>query len=220
MKLTNSLILLAMTMLISACGNKITIETEYSKATNFNDFKYYSWHQKPFKTEANDSAKTDTDAKSSKQPKEIDKLLDQNIRFMIDEQLAKAGMIKRESGQVDFLVHYTIGATNEVDVEQQKVYDTYATNYQTYSGGYGYSGRYYSGVGVGMTVQSSTREEMMVERYKEGIMSLDFHEPDSKELIWSATGEKRLAYETLEPAERDKLIEKMIGKLLAKFPPK
>lgn len=223
MKLTSSLILLAMAMLISACGEKITIETEYSKATNFNDFKYYSWHQKPFEVDAKDTAKSKENGEQSKQPKpptEIDKLLDQNIRFMIDEQLAKAGMIKKESGQVDFLVHYTIGATNEVNVEQQKVYDTYATNYQTYGGGYGYAGRYYSGVGVGMTVQSSTREEMMVDRYKEGVMSLDFHEPDSKKLIWSATGEKRLAYETLEPAERDKLIEKVIGKLLAKFPPK
>lgn len=209
-----------MIMLVSACSDKIKIATEYSKATNFNDFKYYSWHQKPFETEATDTAKTETTDKQSKPSKEIDKLLDQNIRFMIDKQLEKAGMIKKESGQVDFLVHYTIGATNEVNVEQQKVYDTYATNYQTYGGGYGYSGRYYSGVGVGMTVQSSTREEMMVDRYKEGVMSLDFHEPDTKELIWSATGEKRLAYEELEPAERDKLIEKMIGKLLAKFPPK
>ncbi len=217
MKLANSLTLLVMVTLISACGNKITVETEYSKATNFNDFKYYSWHQKPFEVEANDTSKKEA---TEKPPKEIDPLLDQNIRFMIDEQLAKAGMVKKENGQVDFLVHYTIGATNEVNVEQQKVYDTYATNYRSYGGGYGYAGRYYSGVGVGMTVQSSTREEMMVERYKEGVMSLDFHEPDSKELIWSATGEKRLAYESLEPAERDKLIEKMIGKLLAKFPPK
>lgn len=220
MKLTSSLILLAMAMLISACGEKITIETEYSKATNFNDFKYYSWHQKPFEADARDTANKEASDEQAKPPKEIDTLLDQNIRFMIDKQLAKAGMVKRESGQVDFLVHYTIGATNEVNVEQQKVYDTYATNYQTYGGGYGYAGRYYSGVGVGMTVQSSTREEMMVDRYKEGVMSLDFHEPDSKKLIWSATGEKRLAYETLELAERDKLIEKMIGKLLAKFPPK
>ena len=220
MKFTNSLILLTMVMLVSACSEKITIETEYSKATNFNDFKYYSWHQKAFKADAKETAKAEATGDQTKPPKEMDKLLDQNIRFMIDQQLAKQGMIKKESGQVDFLVHYNIAAKSEVDVEQQQVYDTYATNYQSYGGGYGYSGRYYSGVGVGMTVQSSTREEMMVDRYKEGVMSLDFHEPDSKELIWSATGEKRLAYEKLEPAERDKLIKKMIGKLLAKFPPK
>ena len=220
MKVINSLVLLAMAILVSACSDKITVETEYSKATNFNDFKYYSWHQKAFKADDKSTAKVEAKGDETKPPKEISKLLDQNIRFMIDQQLAKQGMIKKESGQVDFLVHYNIAANSEVDVEQQQVYDTYATNYQTYGGGYGYSGRYYSGVGVGMTVQSSTREEMMVDRYKEGVMSLDFHEPDSKELIWSATGEKRLDYDKLEPAERDKLIKKMISKLLAKFPPK
>lgn len=220
MKFLNSLVLLIMVMLVSACGEKITIQTEYSKATNFNDFKYYSWHQKAFKVDAKEAAKAEATGDQTKPPKEMDKLLDQNIRFMIDQQLAKQGMIKKESGQVDFLVHYNIAAKSEVNVEQQQVYDTYATNYQSYGGGYGYAGRYYSGVGVGMTVQSSTREEMMVDRYKEGVMSLDFHEPDTKELIWSATGETRLAYEKLEPTERDKLIKKVIGKLLAKFPPK
>ena len=208
MKLVNPIILLAMAVLISACGEKLTIETEYSKATNFNDFKYYSWHQTP--------PATGTD----KEEKQADKLLDQNIRFMIDQQLAKKGMIKKEQGPVDFLVNYQIAAKNEANVEEQRVYDTYATNFQTYGGGYGYAGRYYSGVGVGMTVESSTREELMVDRYKQGAMTLDFLEPDDKALIWSATGEKRLPYDELEAEERDKLIKKTIGKLLAKFPPK
>jgi len=215
LKFINSIAFLAVALLVSACTNKLSIETEYSKATNFNDFKYYRWHQKTETT-----AKTELEGDETKPPKEIDKLLDQNIRFMIDQQLAKKGMIKKEQGQVDFLVHYSGASKSAVNVEQQQVYDTYATNFQSYGGGYGYAGRYYSGVGVGMTVESSTREEMMVDRYREGTMTIDFLEPDDKELIWTATGEKRLPYDEPDTATRDKLIKKVIGKLLAKFPPK
>lgn len=229
MKLIYTTVLLALTLFISACSNEpLKVETEYSKATNFNDFKYYRWNEKANNAEtksdkAKDTAKAEVgsdQAEKIKSQKEANKLLDQNIRFMIDQQLAKQGMTKKEYGQVDFLVHYSGASNSAADVEQQQVYDTYATNLQTYGGGYGYAGHYYSGVGVGMTVQSSTREEMMVDRYREGVMSINFLEPDSKELIWTAKGEKRLPYDKPDSAERDKLIKDVINKLLANFPPK
>jgi hypothetical protein len=229
LKLINTTALLALTLFISACSsNKINIETEYSKATNFKDFKYYRWEQKAANPETKSDKAAETaqaelgsdQAEKIKSQKEAEKLLDQNIRFMIDQQLADKGMIKKEYGQVDFLVHYSGASKSAADVEQQQVYDTYATNLQSYGGGHSYSGRYYSGVGIGMTVQSSTREEMMVDRYREGVMSINFLEPDNKELIWTAKGEKRLPYDKPDAVERDKLIKKAINKLLANFPPK
>ncbi len=220
MKRLNSIVLLAMIMLVSACSsNKVNIETEYSKATNFNDFKYYRWHQGDHAKGA--VAKQKKGEEKSEQQIETDALFHQNIRYMIEQQLAKQGMTKKEEGQVDFLVDYSGGAISKSDVEVQKVYDNYATNYQTYSGGgYGYSGRYYSGVGVSMTMETSAREELMVDRYREGTMMIDFFEPDDKTLIWRAIADKRLDKKQVSSVEREKLIKSVIEKLLAKFPPK
>lgn len=204
MKLTNLVALLIISLFISACSNKLNIETEYSKATNFQDFKYYRWHPA-----------TQTDSKNEES--QVDELLDSNIRFMIDQQLANKGMIKNEQGPVDFLVSYSIASKSQVDVETQKVYEGYSQSFQFYNG-FGYAGRYHTG--VAMTMEATPVEEMMVDRYQEGTMTLDFIEPDNNQLIWRAIGDKRLPDEQYSPQERDKLINKTIGKLLAKFPPK
>lgn len=214
LKQVNLILLFSLSLLISGCGDKLQIETEYSKATHFNEFKYYRWHTGPAP-----QSKNQDQASKDKDGHEIDELLDSNIRFMIEQQLAKKGLIKREEGVVDFLVNYHISAKNQVDVETQKVYDGYSTTYQSVGGyGYGYAGSYYRGVAVTMDVQPVN--ETMVDRYVQGSMSIDFIEPDNNKLIWRATGDKRLPYDHPEPKERDALINKVIGKLLAKFPPK
>lgn len=194
-------------VLIAGCSNKLTIGTEYSKATNFDNFKYYRWHQQT------------GDIKKKAGEKEIDDILDGNIRFKIDEQLTKKGMVKKEEGVVDFLVSYTITAKNQVDVENQRIYDGYSVSYQPVAGyGYGYDQRYHTG--VAMTATPVVTQETVVHRYVQGAMSIDFIEPDENKLIWRATGDKRLADEKLAMDERDKLIDSTIVKLLAKFPPK
>lgn len=203
--------LFSVALLISGCGDKLHIETKYSKATNFKDFKYYRWH-----SGAATQAQKEDDTKEEKQ---IDDLLDSNIRFMIDEQLAKKGMIKKEQGTVDFLVNYSVAKKNQVDVENQRVYDGYSRTFQSVGGyGYGYAGRYHTG--IAMTMEATPVNETMVDRYVQGSMSLDFIEPDDNKLIWQATGDKRLPYDEPNQKQRDELINKVIGKLLAKFPPK
>ena len=217
LKQIHFILLCSIALLISGCGDKLQIETEYSKATHFDDFKYYRWHQGPA-PQGKKQAQATSD-KAAKKEKEIDPLLDSNIRFMIEQQLAKKGLIKREEGVVDFLVNYSVSAHGQVDVETQKVYDGYSTTYQSVGGyGYGYAGGYYRGVAVTMDVQPVN--ETVVDRYVQGSMTLDFIEPDDNKLIWRATGDKRLPYDHPDQKERDELINKVIGKLLAKFPPK
>ncbi|MBK8972286.1 MAG: DUF4136 domain-containing protein [Hahellaceae bacterium] len=201
------------TFLVTAgCGNSLTIDTEYSKATNFDDFKYYRWHQ----------GAAPTPKKAGE--KEIDDILDANIRLKIDQELARKGMVKKDAGVVDFLVNYTISAKNQVDVEKQRIYDGYSVSYQPVAGaygrygGYGYARQYYTG--VAMTATPVVDEETVVTRYIQGAMSIDFIEPDDNKLIWRATGDKRLADEKRSTDERDALINSTIEKLLAKFPPK
>ncbi|WP_250655608.1 DUF4136 domain-containing protein [Alkalimarinus coralli] len=211
LKHLNILAILLVSLFISGCGNKLQIETEYSKATNFKDFKYYRWH-----TGKAIEASEENGAKNEEQ---IDELLDANIRYMIDQQLAKKGMIKKEEGVVDFLVNYHVSAKNQVDVETQKVYDGYSRTYQTVGGyGYGYAGRYHTG--IAMTMEVNPVNETVVDRYVQGSMSIDFVEPDHNKLIWRATGDKRLPYDEPNQQQRDELINKVIAKLLAKFPPK
>lgn len=212
LKQLNVALLCLMSLLVTGCGDKIHVETEYSKATHFDEFKYYRWHQ------AKEPEGTTAQAKKGKD-KDIDPLLDSNIRFIIEQQLAKKGLVKREKGVVDFLVNYSVSAKNQVDVENQKVYDGYSTTYQSVGGyGYGYAGGYYRGVAVTMDVQPVN--ETMVDRYVQGSITLDFIEPDNNKLIWRARGDKRLPYDHPNQKQRDELINKAVGKLLAKFPPK
>jgi hypothetical protein len=71
-----------------------------------------------------------------------------------------------------------------------------------------------------MTMSAVPVEEQMVTRYRKGTMIVDFVEPDNNKVIWRATAQKELTDEQLGSADRDKLIDKTIGKLLAQFPPK
>jgi len=144
-------------------------------------------------------------------------LLDQNIRFMIEQQLAAKGMIKQEQGPVYFLVDYGIGVDKKINLKKKIVRENYAKDFHTFST-FGYSGHYYTGVVT--TIGARNKEELMIDRYREGTMSLDFFEPAENKLIWHAIADKRLDIKALPSKERDTLIEKVIKELLAKFPPK
>ena len=204
-----------MVIFTTACANDLNIKSEYSKATNFNDFKYYRWN--PIDSRAEAEFNQSNDKNEGKKKNKVDALLDENIRFMIDQQLAAKGMIKQEQGPVDFLVDYNVGVNKRVDFKTQVVRENYAEDFQTYST-FGYSGQFYSGVMT--TVGTRNREELMIDRYREGTMTLDFFEPTKNKLIWHAVADKRLDIQALPSTERDELIEQVIKELLAKFPPK
>lgn len=199
--------MLVAALLLNACATKTDIETSYSKATKFSDFKYYRWHESAGKSINDDSADAE----------QIDAILDDNVRFMIEKQLASKGLTRRDEGVVDFLVNYHLTAKEQVDVDTHKVYDGYSQSFSTYNG-IGYAGQYYGG--VMMTMSAVPVEEQMVTRYRKGTMIVDFVEPDNNKVIWRATAQKELTDEQLGSADRDKLIDKTIGKLLAQFPPK
>jgi len=215
LKLFQRINLLIMVVFVTACASDLNIKSEYSKATNFNDFKYYSWT--PAASETGTVLNQNKDNSEDENQNQISTLLDQNIRFMIDQQLAAKGMIKQEQGPVDFLVDYNVGVNKRVDLKTQVVRENYAEDFQTYST-FGYSGQFYSGVMT--TVGTRNREELMIDRYREGTMTLDFFEPTKNKLIWHAVADKRLDIQALPSTERDELIEQVIKELLAKFPPK
>jgi hypothetical protein len=198
---------LVATLLLNACATKTEIETSYSKATKFEDFKYYRWHKSAGIPIKDDSADAE----------QIDAIIDDNIRFMVEKQLASKGLTRRDEGVVDFLVNYHLTAKEQADVDTHKVYDGYSQSFSTYNG-IGYAGQYYGG--VVMTMNAVPVEEQEVTRYRKGTMILDFVEPDTNKLIWRASAQKELSDEQLSSADRDKLIDKTINKILAKFPPK
>jgi hypothetical protein len=212
-KLFKTIFLFAILALIAACASDLKVQSEYSKATNFNDFKYYRWHQG---APATGAVVNDTNNKIGGNGQQASELLDQNIRFLIDQQLAARGMVKQEQGPVDFMVDYSIGVAKKIDLNKQLVQEHYAKDFRTYNG-FGYAGRYYTGVAA--NVGSRTTEELTIDLYREGTMMLDFIEPDENKLIWRAIADKRLDSSALPSKERDQLLEKVVKELLAKFPP-
>jgi hypothetical protein len=124
-------------------------------------------------------------------------LLDARIRRSIDFHLAKGGYQKVQDEAPDFQVAYHVGIASKVDVD-------------TIYHGYGRVG--WAGGGWADTV---------VREYEEGTLLIDFLDPMDGELAWRGTGQTRLQDAGEQsPEERDALVDEVVTKILAGFPPK
>ncbi|NIA31356.1 MAG: DUF4136 domain-containing protein [Actinobacteria bacterium] len=124
-------------------------------------------------------------------------LLDSRIKNAVNSQLAAKGY-RQDSANPDFLIAYHTGLKDKVNVS---------------SYGYGYypRGRYYGGWG-------GTGNYVDVHQYEEGTLILDFIGAQDKQLIWRGAATKALESKPT-PEKIEKNINKVISKILYKFPP-
>lgn len=122
-------------------------------------------------------------------------LIDSRVKSAVNNQLVAKGY-QQNSENPDFLIAYHTGLKEKVNVS---------------SYGYGYypRGRYY-GWGGGSYVD--------VHQYEEGTLILDFVDAKAKQLIWRGAATKALESNP-SPEKIEKNINKVIAKILEKFPP-
>jgi len=123
--------------------------------------------------------------------------LDKQIREGIDKELVKRGFQKTTSGEPDFLVSYL--AVGELDLDVQE-YDSGTAPPDV---PYGHWRPFYQ-TGNDVTL------------IRKGTLSIDVIDPEPNRLIWRGK-----ATETFDkPKDLEKKLNKIVKKILKKFPPK
>src|SRR3954452_19617675 len=133
----------------------------------------------------------------------INQMAEDQLKSAVDAELAKKGVTKTDSDNADLFLGYQAG------VGQEKQFTSYNTDWGY---GPGWGGRYYGGMGGGMTTgQTST--------IYVGQVTLDMYDPAQKKLVWRGIASKTLDAKA-KPQKQKKNLDKAVAKLLKNFPPK
>jgi hypothetical protein len=192
------LLLLITIAFIAGCSS-LTLDTDYDKSINFSSLKTYRWHtQNKYNT-------------ASQQYLKVNNLMDQRIRATIDKQLQAQNYTLVSSGKVDFLINYSVVVEDKTDINTYNNYNGYYPGFR-YGMGYGYYGRR-------MSVGYSSGPDVQVTHYQQGTLIIDIINPGTDQLMWRGAADGRLP-KNADRAEKDKLIQQYVTKILSDFPPK
>lgn len=131
----------------------------------------------------------------------VSQLYDQRIVAAIEEEFAKKGLRRVETGG-DLLIGYQ-GSVNK------------ETQYTTYNdgGAWGYGPRWGYGAGWGGPSMSTTTQTTI----PVGALTIDMMDPAKKQLVWRGTATDTLSD---KPEKNNQKIQKAVKKLAEKYPPK
>lgn len=200
MKVISTLMAIAVTVLLSACSNPVTYDSDYKSSVDFKELRTFAWHAP---NEFNESSKAYV----------ANDMVDERIRSNVDKELQAKGFVKKASGDVDFYVNYSITTEDKVDIRTYNTYSGYGHGYGY--GGYGYPYRY-GGIGY-MHIQPDV--ETKVTQYTQGTFVLDIIKGSSDKLIWRGTAEGRMKNESLTPDEKKERVAEIVNKVLSAYPP-
>jgi len=171
-------------LLLAGMAAAQDVRYNYDKAADFTKYKTYKW----------------VEIKTS----DKDELIDNQIRATIEAELAKKGLTKSESENVDLYIAYQLAISTEKQV------DTFSTGYG-YGGGWG---RYRGYGGMGTTTGTATTSTLYI-----GSLQLDFYEVPNKKTVFRAVGSKTIDQKA-KPDKQQKNLTKAIQKMLKEYPPK
>lgn len=132
----------------------------------------------------------------------INQMAEDQLKASVDAELSKKGLTKATGDNADLFVAY------QAAVGQEKQFTSYNTDWGY---GPGWGGRYYGGMGGGMTTgQTST--------IYVGQVTLDMYDPSQKKLVWRGIASKTIDTKA-KPEKQKKNLDKAVAKLLKNFPP-
>jgi hypothetical protein len=157
-----------------ACGATLAQDIKYNfmPGTDFSKYKTYQWI-----------------SESNPHPNRI---IDQQIKEAVDQQLAAKGLTKVDGEKADLNVGYQVS----IDQERQ---------WNAYGGGMGWR------FGGGMATATSSTIQV-------GTLVLDVYDPAAKELIWRGQATKTLNPSS-NPEKNQHNLNGAMAKLLKNFPP-
>ena len=167
-------------LLLAGMAAAQDVRYNYDKAADFTKYKTYKW----------------VEHKSS----DKDELIDKQIRSTIDAELAKKGLTKSDSDNVDLYIAYQFSITTEKQVD-------------TWSTGYGYGGGWRRYGAMGTSTETATTSTLYI-----GSLQLDFYEVPSKTTVFRAIASKTIDKKA-KPDKQQKNLAKAVQKMLKEYPP-
>jgi hypothetical protein len=115
--------------------------------------------------------------------------------------------VSKESASLIFVFHVNVTNRSDIRTDYQMI------GYPGYRYGFGYGGYGY-GPGTTMIATPSTY------RWKEGRLVIDALNPITKKIVWRGTITDELSRSTTTTEEKTAYINKVVTKMMQKFPPK
>jgi len=198
-RLFRPLLATVVVLTLSACASAIQSTVDVADQADFSNFQTYAWI-----TDQSSIARSDATSELGYP------LNEQRTRAAVERELARKGYRKVSGTEADFVVSFTVGSRDRVQVQQY--YNNYGYSYHGYHHGftrYGYAGYGYPGYGhFGSTVS--------VQTFTEGSVVVDIFDNRSKEAIWHGSASKRLSRKDKDNATQ--LIDQAIASLFIEFP--
>jgi Domain of unknown function (DUF4136) len=181
------ILLLSLALLLLAATSALGQDVRYNfdKDTDFSKFKTYKWVV-------------------LKDAKQLDDLVDKQIKTAVDAQLATKGLTKTDDDKADLYIGYQAG------VGQEK-------QFTSYSSGWGYGGGWYGGGWYGGPGGMSTTTGQTSTIYK-GQLALDMYDSSHHDLVWRGVASKTIDPKA-KPDKQEKNLNKAVAKLLKDYPP-
>jgi len=131
------------------------------------------------------------------------------VKSAIADSLAKHSFEQVSKDQADLIFVFHVNVTQRSDIRT----DYERIGYGSYGYGFGYGG-YGGGYGTRVVAVPSTY------RWKEGRLIIDALNPKTNKIVWRGVVSDELTRGQTSPAEKTKYINKVVSKLLRKFPKK
>jgi hypothetical protein len=181
------IVLFSLPILLLAATSALGQDVRYNfdKDTDFSKFKTYKWVV-------------------LKDAKQLDNLVDKQIKTAVDAQLATKGLTQTDDDKADLYIGY------QAAVGQEK-------QFTSYSSGWGYGGGWYGGGWYGGPGGMSTTTGQTSTIYK-GQLALDMYDSSHHDLVWRGVASKTIDPKA-KPDKQEKNLNKAVAKLLKNYPP-
>ena len=172
------------TVALAACATTLEAQSDHDSAQNFSAYRTYAWMaDEPLIAPVG-------------QVTQVSPLNRHRIVTAIEENLGAKGFVKAsERGKADFVVSYTVGARDRIDVQSYP--EPYAG---TWRWGWPYFGH-----------------DVDVRMYTEGTLSIDMFDGTSHQPVWHGWGSKRITEHDVKHAAEQ--IPPAVTQILQGFPP-
>jgi len=192
-------------LVLSGCASTLSSNVQSVEDTRLNDLATYAWL-------GGDSALGNTSA-----PEVINPINRDRVRAAINDELAAKGYKQVDIAEADFIVAATLGANEQLQLNQR-------FNSIGFAGGRGFRRGFRGGFrgGFGRGVGGFSRfgggfggyNSVSINQVTEGVLVLNVFENRTKEAIWHGAASKRLSKSFMAP----ELIDEAVTTLLEQFP--
>jgi hypothetical protein len=171
-------------LMLTGCATKLETHADHDRSQSFANYRRFAWMaDQPMMAAPEDVAR-------------VSPLNRRRIEQAIEKELAGKGFQKVGRDAADFVVSYTVGARDRLDVQ------SYPTPYRgPWLWGYPYFGH-----------------DVDVTTYQQGTLSIDIFDGKTHQPVWHGWGTKRISESDVKNAAE--LIPPAVASILKSFPPR